>query len=161
MGLHAVFADTFADTQFGLNRDRSTARLYDAMKRINSILLDMSRDIWQYISMDYFKQTVNDGEIGSSAMPHKVNPIAFENAKGNMMHGDAILEFLAAQAADQSPAAGLEKLAVMAASFSALVEELNWRVADQIGSHHDDGKYPQATSCEAAKCSVGGHVSMT
>jgi Lyase len=77
VGLHAVFADTFAATQFGLNRDRSTARLYDAMKRINSILIDMSRDIWRYISMDYFKQTVNDGEIGSSAMPHKVNPIVF------------------------------------------------------------------------------------
>ena len=59
------------------------------------------------------------------------------------------------------PAAELEKLAVMAVSFSALVEELNWRAADQIGSHHDDRKYPQVTSCEAAKSSAGGHVLMT
>ena len=70
--------------------DDNAASLCDAMKRINTILIDMSRDIWQYISMEYVKQTVNYGEIGSSAMPHKVNPIDFENAEGNIMCGNAI-----------------------------------------------------------------------
>ena len=70
--------------------DYNAASLCDALKRINTILIDMSRDIWQYISMEFVKQTVNYGEIGSSAMPHKVNPIDFENAEGNFMCGNAI-----------------------------------------------------------------------
>ncbi len=71
------------------------AALFDATKRINTILIDFNRDIWQYISMEYFKQKIKAGEIGSSAMPHKVNPIDFENAEGNLGIATAILEHLA------------------------------------------------------------------
>ena len=72
----------------------SIAALCDALKRINSILIDFNRDIWTYISMDYFKQDIKEGEIGSSAMPHKINPIDFENAEGNLGIASAILTFL-------------------------------------------------------------------
>ena len=72
----------------------SIAALCDALKRINNILIDFNRDIWTYISMDYFKQNIKEGEIGSSAMPHKVNPIDFENAEGNLGIANAILSFL-------------------------------------------------------------------
>ena len=64
------------------------------MKRINTILIDFNRDIWQYISMDYFKQKINKDEVGSSAMPHKVNPIDFENSEGNLGMANAIFDFL-------------------------------------------------------------------
>jgi adenylosuccinate lyase len=67
------------------------------MKRINTILTDLTRDFWQYISMEYFKQKIKEGEIGSSAMPHKVNPIDFENAEGNLGIANALLEHLAAK----------------------------------------------------------------
>ncbi|HLT74521.1 MAG TPA: lyase family protein, partial [Ohtaekwangia sp.] len=70
---------------------------FDGMKRINTILLDFSRDVWQYISMNYFRQKIKEGEVGSSAMPHKVNPIDFENAEGNLGFGNAIFEHLAAK----------------------------------------------------------------
>jgi adenylosuccinate lyase len=73
------------------------AALFDNMKRINTILIDFSRDVWQYISMEYFKQKIKEGEIGSSAMPHKVNPIDFENAEGNLGFANAIFEHLAAK----------------------------------------------------------------
>ena len=73
------------------------ASLFDSMKRINSIIIDMNRDFWTYISMDYFKQKIKPGEIGSSAMPHKVNPIDFENSEGNLGIANAILEHLAAK----------------------------------------------------------------
>ena len=73
------------------------AALFDNLKRINTILIDLSRDFWQYISMEYFKQKIRDGEIGSSAMPHKVNPIDFENAEGNLGFANAIFEHLAAK----------------------------------------------------------------
>src|ERR1041385_6375846 len=69
----------------------------DAMKRINTILIDFSRDVWQYVSMNYFKQKIKEGEIGSSAMPHKVNPIDFENAEGNLGFANAIFEHLSAK----------------------------------------------------------------
>merc|ERR1712060_212486 len=69
--------------------------IFDAVKRINTILLDLCRDIWMYVSMDYFKQKIKAGEVGSSAMPHKVNPIDFENAEGNLGIANAILEHLA------------------------------------------------------------------
>ena len=75
----------------------SLAAHFDAMKRINTIFLDFSRDIWTYISMDYFKQKVNKNEVGSSAMPHKVNPIDFENAEGNFGIAIALFEHLAAK----------------------------------------------------------------
>ena len=73
------------------------ASLFDALKRINTILIDLNRDIWTYISMDYFKQQIKAGEVGSSAMPHKVNPIDFENSEGNLGIANAILEHLSAK----------------------------------------------------------------
>jgi len=68
--------------------------IFDAIKRINTILLDLSKDVWMYVSMDYFKQKIKAGEVGSSAMPHKVNPIDFENAEGNLGMANAIFEHL-------------------------------------------------------------------
>jgi adenylosuccinate lyase len=73
------------------------AALFDNLKRINTILIDFSRDMWQYISMEYFKQKIKEGEVGSSAMPHKVNPIDFENAEGNLGFANAIFEYLSAK----------------------------------------------------------------
>jgi len=73
------------------------AALFDNLKRINTILIDFSRDVWQYISMEYFKQRIKEGEVGSSAMPHKVNPIDFENAEGNLGMANAIFEHLSAK----------------------------------------------------------------
>ncbi|GHV59714.1 adenylosuccinate lyase [Bacteroidia bacterium] len=100
------FGDRFIYEKLGLQREQYTtqisnydalAALFDALKRINTILLDLSKDFWQYISMEYFKQRIKAGEIGSSAMPHKVNPIDFENAEGNLGIANAILEHLAAK----------------------------------------------------------------
>lgn len=97
------FANNFVNNQLGLSRSQTTtqiehydnlAALFDAMKRINSILIDLNRDLWTYISMDYFKQKLKEGEVGSSAMPHKVNPIDFENSEGNLGIATAILEHL-------------------------------------------------------------------
>src|SRR5258705_13012696 len=70
---------------------------FDCIKRINNILVDFCRDIWTYVSMEYFKQKIKKGEVGSSAMPHKVNPIDFENAEGNLGMANAIFEFLASK----------------------------------------------------------------
>ncbi|MEO9966029.1 MAG: adenylosuccinate lyase [Reichenbachiella sp.] len=98
------FANNFVDNTLGLRRSYPTtqiehyddmAALFDNLKRINTILIDFSRDIWQYISMGYFKQKVVKGEVGSSAMPHKVNPIDFENAEGNLGIANANYDFLA------------------------------------------------------------------
>jgi len=102
----ADFATAFLATKLNLRRSRFTTQIehydnlaaaFDALKRTNSILIDLSRDIWTYISMNYFRQKVKDGEIGSSAMPHKVNPIDFENAEGNLGIANALLEHLAAK----------------------------------------------------------------
>jgi len=99
------FANSFTDS-LGLKRSQYTtqiehydnlAALFDAFKRINTILLDLSKDIWQYIAMDYFKQKLKKGEVGSSAMPHKVNPIDFENAEGNLGIANALFEHLSAK----------------------------------------------------------------
>ncbi len=99
------FADKFIK-KLGLQRLYPTtqiehydylAALFDTMKRINTILIDLSRDIWQYISMSYFNQKIVKGEVGSSAMPHKVNPIDFENAEGNFGLANAIFEHLSAK----------------------------------------------------------------
>ena len=99
------FGNQFMDS-LGLTRSQYTtqiehydqlAALFDNLKRINTIFIDLSRDMWQYISMDYFKQQLKAGEIGSSAMPHKVNPIDFENAEGNLGIANAILEHLSAK----------------------------------------------------------------
>ncbi len=100
------FANKLVNEDLGLHRSQHTtqiehydnlAALFDAMKRINTILVDLSRDVWTYVSMDYFKQKINPNEVGSSAMPHKVNPIDFENAEGNLGMANAILEHLAAK----------------------------------------------------------------
>ncbi len=91
LGLHHSFPTTQIE-----HYDHAAA-LFDTMKRINNILLDLDRDIWTYISMDYFKQKIKKGEIGSSAMPHKVNPIDFENSEGNLGIANAIFEHLAAK----------------------------------------------------------------
>jgi len=73
------------------------AAQFDALKRINNIILDLDRDVWTYVSMDYFKQKIKKGEVGSSAMPHKVNPIDFENSEGNVGIANALFEHLAAK----------------------------------------------------------------
>ncbi len=100
------FAVDFTETRLGLNRSYPTtqiehydhiAALFDTFKRINNILIDLSRDIWSYISMEYFRQKIKAGEVGSSAMPHKVNPIDFENAEGNLGMANAILEHLSSK----------------------------------------------------------------
>jgi adenylosuccinate lyase len=91
LGLHHSFPTT------QIEHYDHTAALFDALKRINNILLDLDRDIWTYISMDYFKQKIKKGEIGSSAMPHKVNPIDFENSEGNLGIANAIFEHLSAK----------------------------------------------------------------
>lgn len=100
------FADLFVTLQLGLVRSHPTtqiehydnlAALFDNLKRINTILIDFSRDVWQYVAMNYFKQKIKEGEVGSSAMPHKVNPIDFENAEGNLGMANAIFEHLAAK----------------------------------------------------------------
>ncbi len=101
-----TFANDFVNEQLGLSRSQTTtqiehydnlAALFDAMKRINNILIDLNRDMWTYIMMEYFKQKLKDGEIGSSAMPHKVNPIDFENSEGNLGVATAIFEHLASK----------------------------------------------------------------
>lgn len=101
-----AFGNYFVNEVLGLQRSQPTtqiehydnmAALFDAMKRINTILVDLDRDVWTYISMDYFKQKIKEGEVGSSAMPHKVNPIDFENSEGNLGIANALYEHLAAK----------------------------------------------------------------
>lgn len=101
-----AFGNHFVNDILGLDRSQTTtqiehydnlAALFDALKRINTIVLDLDRDMWTYISMEYFKQKLKEGEIGSSAMPHKVNPIDFENSEGNIGIANAIYEHLSAK----------------------------------------------------------------
>ena len=101
-----AFANNFVNTSLGLSRSYPTTQIEhydnfaaycDALKRINNIIIDLDRDIWTYISMDYFKQKIKAGEIGSSAMPHKVNPIDFENSEGNLGVANALFEHFAAK----------------------------------------------------------------
>lgn len=100
------FANNFVNNSLKLNRSQYTTQIEhydnfaahcDALKRINNILIDLNRDIWSYISMNYFKQQIKAGEVGSSAMPHKVNPIDFENSEGNLGIANALFEHLAAK----------------------------------------------------------------
>ncbi len=99
----AAFGNRFVDEKLGLEREEYTTQIsnydnlsavFDAMKRIHTIVIDLDRDFWQYVSMEYFKQKIKQGEVGSSAMPHKVNPIDFENSEGNLGLANSILEFL-------------------------------------------------------------------
>ncbi len=101
-----AFGNKFVAEKLGLEREQWTTQIsnydhlaaqLDAMKRINNILIDLCRDVWTYVSMEYFKQKIKAGEVGSSAMPHKVNPIDFENAEGNLGMANAIFEFLSAK----------------------------------------------------------------
>ena len=98
------FGNRFVSEKLGLEREQYTTQIsnydclgsvFDAMRRINTIIIDLDRDFWMYISMDYFKQKIKAGEVGSSAMPHKVNPIDFENSEGNLGIANAVLQFLA------------------------------------------------------------------
>jgi adenylosuccinate lyase len=100
------FGKTFVEQKLGLHHSFPTTQIehydhlaaqFDSLKRINTILIDFCRDVWSYISMDYFKQKINKNEVGSSAMPHKVNPIDFENAEGNLGIANAIFEHLSAK----------------------------------------------------------------
>jgi adenylosuccinate lyase len=100
------FSNKFVNDTLGLCRSQTTtqiehydniAAIFDSFKRINNILIDLCRDFWTYISMEYFKQKLKEGEVGSSAMPHKVNPIDFENAEGNLGMANAIFEYLSSK----------------------------------------------------------------
>ena len=100
------FGNHFVSEKLGLEREQYTTQIsnydwlgaiFDAMRRINTIVIDLDRDFWMYISMDYFKQKIKAGEVGSSAMPHKVNPIDYENSEGNLGIANAVLQFLAAK----------------------------------------------------------------
>jgi adenylosuccinate lyase len=157
------FANQFVDSILGLNRSQTTtqiehydnlAALFDCLKRINTIILDLDRDMWTYISMEYFKQKLKEGEIGSSAMPHKVNPIDFENSEGNLGIANALFEHLSSKLpvsrlqrdltdstvlrtigmplahtfiAIKSTIAGLDKLLLNEAAFEKDLEN-NWAV---------------------------------
>jgi adenylosuccinate lyase len=101
-----AFADRLVNEVLGLSRSRTTTQIEhydnlaafcDNLRRINTILIDLDRDIWAYVSMDYFKQQIKAGEVGSSTMPHKVNPIDFENSEGNLGVANALLEHLASK----------------------------------------------------------------
>ena len=101
-----AFGNKFVSDKLGLEREQWTTQIsnydnlgsvFDALRRINTIIIDLDRDFWMYISMEYFKQKIKAGEVGSSAMPHKVNPIDFENSEGNLGIANAILQFLAAK----------------------------------------------------------------
>jgi adenylosuccinate lyase len=157
------FSNTFVNKQLGLNRSQTTtqiehydnlASLFDAMRRINTIMIDLDRDMWTYVSMDYFKQKLKEGEVGSSAMPHKVNPIDFENSEGNLGLANALFEHLSSKLpisrlqrdltdstvlrnvgipiahallGMKSTLVGLEKLLLNTAAFEADLEN-NWAV---------------------------------
>ena len=101
-----MFADQFVSNRLNLQRYRYTTQIehydnlsaaFDGLKRINVILFDLCKDLWTYISMDYFRQKVNPNEVGSSAMPHKVNPIDFENAEGNLGIANALFEHMSSK----------------------------------------------------------------
>jgi len=149
------FANSFVK-ELGLTRQQFTtqiehydnlAALFDGLKRINTILIDLSRDIWQYISMDYFKQKIKAGEVGSSAMPHKVNPIDFENAEGNLGMANAILEHLSAKLPvsrlqrDLTDSTVLRNIGVpfghICIAFDSLLKGLNKLILNEAKLHED------------------------
>lgn len=134
-----TFANRFVNETLGLQRKQFTTQIehydslaahFDAMKRLNTILIDLCRDVWTYISMDYFKQKTKKGEVGSSAMPHKVNPIDFENAEGNLGIANAVLEHLSAKLPisrlqrDLTDSTVLRNLGVPAAHIAIAVKSL-------------------------------------
>lgn len=150
------FANAFVNHILELNRSQVTtqiehydylAALFDNLKRINTILIDLARDMWMYISMEYFSQKVVQHEVGSSAMPHKVNPIDFENAEGNLMYANAILEFLSAKLPvsrlqrDLTDSTVLRNIGVPVAhtliAFKSLIKGLNKIVVNHEKIEHD------------------------
>ncbi|MBR5250322.1 MAG: adenylosuccinate lyase [Bacteroidales bacterium] len=190
-----AFANQFVEERLGLHRSCPTtqiehydnlAALFDAIKRINTILIDLCRDIWTYISMEYFRQKVKAGEVGSSAMPHKVNPIDFENAEGNLGISSALCEHLAAKLpvsrlqrdltdstvlrnvgmplahsiiAFRSIAKGLDKLILNQPALEKDLED-NWAVvAEGIQTILRREAYPNPYETLKALTRTGGHIS--
>ena len=150
------FADAFINEKLGLHRSNPTtqiehydnlAALFDNVKRINVIMIDLCRDMWFYISLEYFKQKVKKGEIGSSAMPHKVNPIDFENAEGNLGYANAILNHLSEKLPvsrlqrDLTDSTVLRNIGVPFAhtiiAFSSLLKGLNKLILNEEKIHSD------------------------
>ncbi len=189
------FSNNFLSEKLGLKRLQTTTQIehydnmaayFDTLKRINTILLDLNRDIWTYISIDYFKQEVKEGEVGSSAMPHKVNPIDFENSEGNICIANALFEGLSAKLpisrlqrdlSDStvirnigvplshsiisyiSTLKGLNKLLIHNSVINEDLEK-NWAVvAEAIQTILRREKYPQAY--EALKALTRGKISIT
>lgn len=150
------FANHFVDKKLGLTRMQFTTQIehydslaahFDAMKRINTILIDCCRDLWTYISMEYFKQKVHANEVGSSAMPHKVNPIDFENAEGNLGMANAIFEHLSAKLPisrlqrDLTDSTVLRNIGVPVAhtliAFRSMLKGFNKLIVNEIAIHAD------------------------
>ncbi len=151
-----AFGNTFVKNYLGLERSQTTtqiehydnlAALFDNMKRINTIFIDLSRDVWQYISMGYFTQKIKAGEVGSSAMPHKVNPIDFENAEGNLGFSNALFEHLSSKLPisrlqrDLTDSTVLRNVGVPLAhvmiAFSSLKKGLNKLQLNEAAIHQD------------------------
>jgi adenylosuccinate lyase len=150
------FSNDFVDNNLGLDRSQVTtqiehydnlAALFDNLKRINTILIDLSRDVWTYISMNYFKQKIKEGEVGSSAMPHKVNPIDFENAEGNLGIANAIFEHLSSKLPvsrlqrDLTDSTVLRNVGVSMAhtllGFKSILKGLNKLILNESAIHAD------------------------
>lgn len=151
-----AFGNAFVNGILGLDRSQTTtqiehydnlASLFDAMKRINTILIDLNRDVWTYISLEYFKQKIKKGEVGSSTMPHKVNPIDFENAEGNLGIANALFEHLSAKLPisrlqrDLTDSTVLRNIGVPIAhtvvSFKSLLKGLEKLIVNIDGINHD------------------------
>jgi adenylosuccinate lyase len=151
-----AFGNHFVNNVLGLTRSQFTTQIEhydnlaaycDALKRINTILLDLCRDIWTYVSMEYFKQKLKAGEIGSSAMPHKVNPIDFENAEGNIGIANAILEHLSAKLPvsrlqrDLTDSTVLRNIGVPLAhsmiAYASIMKGLNKLILNEKALHND------------------------
>ncbi len=151
-----AFGNTFVKKYLGLERSQTTtqiehydnlAALFDNLKRINTIFIDLSRDVWQYISMGYFTQKIKAGEVGSSAMPHKVNPIDFENAEGNLGFANALFEHLSSKLPisrlqrDLTDSTVLRNVGVPLAhvmiAFSSLKKGLNKLQLNEAAIHRD------------------------
>ena len=142
-----VFGNKFVNEVLGLSREEWTtqisnydymAAIFDGMKRIDTILIDLCRDFWQYVSMEYFKQKIKAGEVGSSAMPHKVNPIDFENAEGNLGMANAILVHLAGKLPvsrlqrDLTDSTVLRNVGVPMAHIEIRIQEFNKRAGQVV-----------------------------
>jgi adenylosuccinate lyase len=151
-----AFADSFVNDKLGLTRSKTTtqiehydnlAALFDNMRRINVIMIDMCRDFWSYISFEYFKQKVKKGEVGSSAMPHKVNPIDFENAEGNLGYSNAIFNHFSEKLPisrlqrDLTDSTVLRNIGVPVAhtiiAFNSLLKGLNKLILNEEKLHAD------------------------